>query len=172
MKRYSLLDNTSGKRARHVEFTGDEVASSDSDDGSAQRWTELTLYHTNTGRYVLSSVGRSVVYHAADATCSRGARPATAVDLLMQHADEDLLPCLTCKPVDVYDELLPGDTMVLMEQDRHTVTVAEKPEGIIETLYRVDAAGVRKVSGLALWLLERAALVDAGIAGAWNLERV
>lgn len=166
MNNYRLPDGN-----REIAFSGALLAQSSSDDGRAQRWLDLNLYHTDTDRYVLHRVGRSVVYHAAGSTCTRQAQPQKVGDLDQERRDE-LMPCVRCAPPNIYSEDIDGDVQVLVEQDRSSVTVCERAPGLVESLYGVDDKGTRFLSRVAQRLLEEASKADAGIREAWNVQTV
>lgn len=178
---------------RQVMFTGELLASATSDDGKAQRWTIFELYRTDTNRYVLHKVGRSVVYHAADSACTRQAELITVGDLLERDGedaerrqdwklrgadvDDDLiddlttrLPCVQCRPADIYDEATSVDLTVQAERDRHTVVVSETARGVLEALYGKDGSGTLFLTRVAERLVRAAAQVDPGVRAAWEVQ--
>lgn len=164
---------------RWVEFDGELLASATSDDGKAQRWTVFELYRTNTDRYVLHKVGRSVVYHAANSSCTRQAEQIRALALL--HRDMEVeshtsvedaierLPCRTCTPVDIYEEHDP-ELEVLAERDRHSVVVSGTARGIVDSLYGKDANDTLFLTRVAERLIRSASLRDEGLRQAWEVQ--
>lgn len=54
MTAYVVLD-----RQREVQFDGELLASSTSDDGHKLRWGEFFIYRTRAGNYVVSGIGKS-----------------------------------------------------------------------------------------------------------------
>jgi len=165
MTNYRLPDGN-----REIAFSGALLAQSSSDDGRAQRWLDLKLYKTDTNRYVLHRVGRSVVYHAVGSTCTRQAQPRVAAELYKPSSE--LLPCVRCNPPNIYAPDVPVDTEVLLEQDRNSVTVCERAPGLVESLYGVDDKGTRFLSRVAQRLLEEASAVDSAIRDAWAVQTV
>lgn len=153
--------------ARAVEFDGEKLAESTSDDGKAQRWTDLTLYRTNSGLFVIHRVGRSVVYHAQDSRCTRQAQP-TLASLLT--ADPDYIACRKCNPPDIYSA--PQNVTVLVEQDRHAAIISETARGVVDVLHGKDGNGTLFMTHTARQLIEEASRVNNDIRQAWEVQRV
>lgn len=166
-------------RVRHVdellEFPGELVTDSSSDDRTQPRWTDLTLYRVTdgSGRYVLQVVGRSVVYHAVNG-CERGVHVnlADLADRYLDDACEDPVPepCPECKPIDIeadLSEVPTADLTVKLEVDRYS---AYECRGVPELLKRLRLAN-GKYSMPALLLLDRAKRVDPAIADALSQVR-
>lgn len=132
----------------------------------APRWTEMALYKVTDGRYVLSVVGRSVVYHEHAGLCNSGV--PTPVDQLGDDLLEDLEPCQRCEPPETRD--LAGVLTVDLEEDRHTVHVCANADAVVEKLRNPKATstsrGTGMISGPGQRLLAIAASVDEGIRGA------
>lgn len=187
MTKYTIADGP-----RHIEFDGDLLGSATSDDGKAQRWTDFELYRTDTRKYVLHKVGRSVVYHADEASCTRQAERITVSQLLTRDDKEferrrdwtlrnaeavlhaiDLsvtrLPCLRCRPVDIYAE---GTDQVFIraERDRHSVVVSDTARGVVEALHGHDGDGTQYLTRVAERLLEAAGRNDADVRAAWEVR--
>lgn len=164
-QRFELRDGM-----RPVTFAGVQLASasSQSDSNPTPRWTELAIYQTVTGKFVLEKIGRSDIFHTGN--CSRPGKGALRYNSILDAledvdsgADEDLLPsffvqCDVCNPS--YD----SDDPVIVEQDMHSVDVYDTPEKLIDALYYRRNGSVRSLSNLSRNLLEMAAKKDAGIA--------
>lgn len=105
-----------------VEFRGVQLADVSTETPSSVRWTEISIYRTEAGRYIIHRVGRSVLYHAVDATCNTGV-PATVGELVGDDVYDDLQPCTRCHPGDLDDLNL--KTVVLRELDKHSVDVCD-----------------------------------------------
>ncbi len=153
-----------------VTFAGEQLAfASSQPDGDTlpDRWTELSIYKTVTGKYVLEKIGRSNLVHRQECTVpGKGALPyesiIDALDDVDEGASEDdleqfFVPCPTCKPD--FD----SDDPVIVEQDYHQVNRFETPEQLLEALYHRKGAAVRQLSSLSRTLLELAARKDEGI---------
>lgn len=147
---------------RPLTFEGWMIASADSQSGHDVRWTELTLYKTLTGKYVLEKMGRSDVFHAD--RCQRRSKGVKheSLELALDDDQDDPLesyfaPCPDCHPA--YDE-----SPVWIERDISAVAVSESPEKLVASLFRKDNDNMRFLSRVSRALLEEAAKHDGGIA--------
>jgi hypothetical protein len=159
------FDLTDGRQK--ITFTGVKLsaASSQTDSNPQARWTELAIYKTSAGRYVLEKIGRSDMFH--EPGCSKFGKGALHYDALGDALDEldpdaspeeYFLPCPDCRPS--YDL----DEPVVVEQDMHKVDAFASPSELVEALYHRKGGTVRSLSYLSRSLLEQAALLDEGIA--------
>jgi len=161
MDTYRLPDGSDGK---HVEFTGKQIGSGSSHGGKGTlRWTEVRLFRTQAGKYVLQKVGRSVVAHAEDQPCTSG-------DPYFEDDGPEVnlsgyLPCPLCRPDFAQDALV-------LENDRYSVHVSDTAEGIVESAYSQDSDGVTYMTRVARQCLQRAGLMDDAIKRAFMTQRV
>lgn len=151
--------------SRRITFEGEMIAFVSSAGNSKPRWSEYKLYKTVTGTYVLEKVGRSIVVHMPG--CPE------IIDTLNRFQEEN--PgrdptdgwwfCESCTRgrVDI--------TALLVEHNRHWVTISEDPNHIIDALYR-RKEGARHLPRLSLELLDSAARVDEAISEAFRVERI
>lgn len=150
---------------RVLEFQGTRIAYVSTESASSPRWTEMNLFHLTDGtdRYVLQTVGRSVVYHGHHSECNSG----TAV--FMANLPEDAEPCTRCRPPTFYPDGDADDrrTAVDLESDRYSVYVCALATDVITRL-RISRANTAldSFSAPAMRLLDHARQVDAGIAAA------
>lgn len=148
--------------SRTLTFEGELISESSSARDGAPRWTELALYKTASGKYIVTQIGRSVVLH--DKNCPR-IQSNGLKTFLTAHPDED--------PDDwTLDECIPeeydlGD--IVVEETRRWTAVTESPAAAIECLYKTRD-GARSLSWLANMLFEQAAMKDRGIADAFFTE--
>ena len=107
-----------------VEFRGVQLADVSTETPSSVRWTEISIYRTEAGRYIIHRVGRSVLYHDHDSTCNTGV-PVAVGDLVNLEDVEvdDLMPCPRCRPGDL--DWLDPETVILRELDKHSVDVCD-----------------------------------------------
>jgi hypothetical protein len=132
---------------------------------SQPRWLELELYRVTdgTGRYVLHTVGRSVVYHSRGSSCNRGV-PKRASDLFKEIPDAE--PCRKCHPnrnASVYE----------MEIDKHTTYECTSAADVLTKLKessRRHPDDPDQLSAPALRLLEMVSQRDEAIARAATVE--
>lgn len=113
---------------REVEFEGILLGEVSTDNGSSPRWTEMELYKIADGsnRYVLSVVGRSLVYHAHESQCNSGVPVATS------EITEDCEPCFKCNPPAPH--ALELSMTVDLEEDRPQVHVVADPKDLMKKL--------------------------------------
>ena len=148
--------------ARTLQFTGELLGSSSSWRRGSTRWIEFELYKTESGSYVLSRVGVSLVYHgAACALVKRyGLTESPAVDLTA-----DALPCEECYPTEEADLIFP-------EKHRYWAQVSEEPDAVLESLYKYDQGGARYLTNVAQRLLEEASEKDESIESVYRIEMI
>jgi hypothetical protein len=158
-QRFNIVDGT-----RPLTFTGHQVAAADSQSGFDVRWTELTLYQTTSGKYILEKVGRSDVFHSE--RCRRGTKGVrfdTLEDAVPVDADDNdtfediFVPCTDCKPDYTVQP-------AWVERDIASVSMFETASQMVDSLYRPDRDKPRFLSRVARILLEKAALDDPEIA--------
>lgn len=151
--------------SRRITFEGELIASVSSVGPSKPRWSEYRLYKTVTGTYVLEKVGRSIVVHRPG--CSE------IIDTLDRFQErfpgrdpsDGFWLCEGCM-TSGYDI-----TALLVEHDRHWVTITENPSDVVDALYR-KRSGARHLPRLSLELLDQAARVDEALASAFRVERI
>lgn len=150
--------------ARYLEFDGVLLSDVSTEQDTVPRWTEMSLYRTVDGRYVLRVIGRSVVYHVHDGRCNSG------IPISVDDIDDDLLdelePCVKCNPEPL--EEFTG-LMVSLEEDRHTVHVCATADDVVAKLRNPKATGSRgtgMISGPGQRLLAIAASADEGVRNA------
>jgi hypothetical protein len=76
---------------------------------------------------------------------------------------ENATPCYDCDP----DESL---GLIFPEKHRYWAQVFEKPEAILEALYKYDAHRSKYLTSVAQRLLEQASKLDSDIANVYNYE--
>lgn len=155
-RRYEVRDGQ-----RPLTFTGRLLAESDSQTGNDVRWTELTLYVTTNGKYVIEKVGRSDVYHAT--TCPRRSKGELHVRL-NDALNDDRRTIDQFEPCDVCNPTL-NTTPVCVERDIFSASLFLTVEDMIKSLYRDDKnSGMPFLSHIASTLLARASENDENIA--------
>lgn len=125
---------------REVRFVGEELGSATSRvgrDEDAIRWTEVVVFKTRAGQYVLQRIGASSVYHGGPDQCggSRGERLRTTTlpNRIGDDRTDDLAPCPVCQPGpwELYHE-------VVVERNVSTVTVAEDADALVTAAHSRD----------------------------------
>lgn len=137
-------------RDKYLDFDGELIAHSSSEERNTLRWVEFNLYRTLGREYVISRIGHSRVYHAQVCEQLKETR------LPFASPGENAQPCASCQPE--------PDLPVRPETTRYYARVHRTPEDVLKTLYREDAQGVRYLTRVARLLLERAAQRDPAFA--------
>ena len=153
---------------RRIGFSGDLLAKASSKRPGVWRWTELALYRTANGVYILQKVGASRVMHVRDCPEVVDNLPRFQAVYPGEDPDDDEFLFCDCVP-DIYD--FPS---LLVESDRHWAQINDDdPVRLIKSLmrYKVD----KKTGTRTYWfprasskLLEQAAELDWGIAAAYH----
>lgn len=148
--------------ARTLQFNGELLAKSSSQRGDSTRWIEFELYRTDSGSYILSRIGVSVIFHgAACALVGRYNLQEKSAD----HLETRSLPCEQCQPDDSLDLIFP-------EKYRYWAQISDKPDAVLEALYKYDDNGARYLTGVAKRLMQEASRLDTKIAKIYNTEIV
>ena len=152
--------------SRILQFNGVLLSKSSSWKSDSQRWIEFELYKTESGSYVLSRVGVSVIYHCA--ACHLVKRyglnevPTSAVE---QDRLQDLTPCDVCNPSLEAAVIFP-------EKNRNWAQVSDDPGAVLEALYKYDQSGARYLTNVAQRLLDTAAAIDPAIESIYKVEMI
>jgi hypothetical protein len=146
--------------SRTLQFNGRLLGQSSSWRRGSTRWIEFALHKTESGSYVLSRIGVSLVYHGAACALVRryGLKEADSAEL-----GDDAVPCEECRP----GRDLP---VVFPERDRTWAQVSEDAEAVLEALYKYDFGGARYLTNVAQRLLERASENDDRIEQVYRVE--
>jgi hypothetical protein len=75
----------------------------------------------------------------------------------------DSTPCEDCAPDDSLDLVFP-------EKYRYWAQVSDKPDAVLDALYKYDDNGARYLTVVAQRLLKNAAAVDFAVAEIYNVE--
>lgn len=151
--------------ARLISFDGVRLAEVSSARSTSPRWTEMVLYKTESGRYVLSKIGRTKVLHQAGCPAIMGRLNLYMDEFPNTAPEEGNFDFHTCVGESYYlDELL-------VEQTRYWAFIGETAEAIVKALYN-SKGDVRFLPRMSINLLEEAMLRDNAIAEAYGNERV
>jgi hypothetical protein len=154
-------------QTRIIEFDGQRLGEVSSRRSQAPRWTELRLYRTDAGVYVLEKVGASVVVHAPG--CSDILNPLPRFQEMHPGADPSdgtWWFCERCGDLAVRDI-----TKLLVESNRYWAIIAEDPAQIVDSLYR-RKNGARSMPRMSLDLLDEAGRCDPTILDSFKAEFV
>lgn len=155
MTAYVCKDTKSG---RDFHFTGELLAHETTNRPGRPRWSELTIYRTLAGAYILVKTGRSIVYHTTR-ECSRAGKH------FREAPCEEGVPCKRCG-------IAPLGETVFYENDLSTVIVAKTAEGLVESAHLTDDLQVVFLPQIAHRALVAAGKIDADIATAYASENV
>lgn len=144
--RHTVIDGQ-----RTLSFSGVRLAESSSHHPGSDRWVEFGLHRTTAGNYVVSRVGRSMVYHLpACGTAVRDGRPSVArTELSPGHR-----PCPSCRP-----DCSAEDTVVI-EGSRYWAIVVDSADQVVAAVHKRRTSGAPYLTRVAERLLEEAAQSD------------
>ncbi len=148
--------------ARTLQFEGKSLGESTSRRHDSTRWIEFKLYRTESGSYVLSRIGVSLVYHGA--ACPLVKR-YNLQELPFKEIDQHSLPCEQCEPSEEVELVFP-------EKHRYWAQVSEEPQAVLEALYKYDDGGARYLTNVAQRLLETASSNDSDIENVYKIELI
>lgn len=146
--------------ARTLQFNGKLLGRSSSERRDSTRWIEFELYRTESGSYILSRIGVSLVFHGA--ACPL-VRRYSLTEVSFDDLQDEAIPCEDCDPAEEVELVFP-------EKYRYWALVSDDPEDILDALYKYDDNDMRYLTNVAQRLLERAAMADADIADAYHYE--
>lgn len=144
-------------------FEGELLASASSRRGDP-RWTEMSLYRTVTGVYVLEKVGRSVVTHVPGCTDIIGSIPRFQAAHPGDDPDEGY----------AYHDCVPEEydfTKLLVEEDRYWAMYSSNPADVVDALYRKKDQA-RHLPRTSIELLEQASRADSRFGQQWLVEHI
>ena len=146
--------------ARTLQFNGVLLGKSTSYRHGSTRWIEFELYRTESGSYVLSRVGVSIVYHGA---ACRLVQTYKLQEVLFKDIVKNSVPCDICSPDKSTDFVFP-------EKHRYWAQVSEEASAVLDALYKYDDNGARYLTNVAQRLLEVSSSKDSGIDSIYRIE--
>ena len=140
---------------RTLQFEGVHLSHSSSRRTDSPRWIEFDLYRTESGQYVLSRVGISMIYHTRSCRLVEqyGLHAAPAAVLTIESQ-----PCDKCTPVIAAD-----NDQIYPENDRSWAQVCASVGAVLRAVQRRDEQGSYFYTRVARFLLEEASQHDAAI---------
>jgi hypothetical protein len=150
MMTFKVRDNS-----RTLQFEGVHLSHSSSYRWDSPRWIEFDLYRTESGQYVLSRVGISMIYHTRWCRLVEqyGLHAAPAATLT-----DESQPCEKCDPIIVAD-----NDLIFPEIDRPWAQVCPSVDSVLRAVQRRDDHGSWFFTHVARYLLEEASQHDAAI---------
>lgn len=154
---------------RLLTFDGRLLASiSSRESPDKDRWTQMSVYLTQGGSYILEKVGRSVRLHIPG--CGDALKDLPLFQ--QEHPGDDPEDgyyswCNLCSPSigEEYDF-----TTLLVERDRFWATISTDPDVIIDALWR-KREGYKRLPRISVQLLTDLCLVDPKFES-WRTEKV
>ena len=151
--------------ARSITFEGAQLAEVSSERSTSPRWTDMALYKTESGKYVLTKIGRTRVLHETGCPGIIGKLNLYMDEYPNTVPEEGNFDFHTCVGETYYiDE-------ILVEQTRYWAYIADNARAVIDILHR-NEGGVRSLPRLSITLLEEAALHDSEISKAYSVEHI
>lgn len=148
--------------SRTLQFNGSLLGSSSSHRRGSTRWIEFELYRTESGSYILSRIGVSLVFHGA--ACPLVKRYGLQ-ELPAGELHKDALPCEDCYPTEDAELVFP-------EKYRYWAQVSDDPNAVLDALYKYDDGGARYLTNVAQRLLEHASEKDQKIDQIYRIETI
>lgn len=153
---------------RLLTFDGQLLASiSSRESPDKDRWTQMSVYKTQGGSYVLEKVGRSIRLHMPG--CSDILKDLPRFQ--QAHPGEDpevgYSWCEKCSPPIGEEYDFPS---LLVEEDRYWATLSTDPKVIIDALYR-KREGYTRLPRISVQLLNDLCEVDPAFE-VWRTEKV
>jgi len=145
---------------RTLQFNGTLLAKSTSKSKESLRWIEFELYRTESGLYILSRIGVSIVFHGA--ACPL-VKKSSLQESDFSELTKDAVPCEDCEPDESLDLVFP-------EKYRHWAQVSEEPDAVLDALYKYDDGGAKYLTNVAQRLLQQASKEDSGIEKVYKIE--
>jgi hypothetical protein len=147
---------------RTLQFNGTKLGKSTSWRPGSDRWIEFELYRTESGSYILSRIGVSLIYHAGNCPL---VRKYGLHDQSSDELDDSWQPCAECRPT-------LEAPMVFPEKQRYWAQVSNDPQAVLDALYKRDDSGARYLTRVAERLLETAADKDPEIDSIYRIELI
>lgn len=150
MREYTVKD-----KHDQITFVGERIGHASTRKKTSLRWTEISIYRTEKGNYVVETLGRSVVYHRVDETC------ATGEQITGYQIGADSEPCETCDPDIPEDIEFNALGLFVHEVTRSQGSYVDAPQKVREAMLRKNPkTGKEGLSWVASEALRVAGLVD------------
>lgn len=138
---------------QEMEFEGEKLSSASTERDNSVRWTEINIYKTRGGNYVIVTLGVSVVYHAGGSRCTSKGSEMEGYRLPL-----DAEPCSMCRPGS------DDDALYIMERNLSRAKVVEDPRRLEEAMItQDDKRKVYDLSPVAREALNSAAAQDPAL---------
>lgn len=153
MKKYSI-----NNKSDIIEFKGTLLSHVSSRQPEKHQWTEILIYKTEGGKYVVHRIGNSVRYHVPEEDGGCETREGRLVS--GDEVPSDFIPCPTCDPEACHDDdFLLYDYII--ETPLSSADVADTPSDVRKCLLLGN-----QLTGLAYSALQEAVRKDQSLLGA------
>jgi hypothetical protein len=146
--------------ARTLQFNGKLLGKSSSWRKGSTRWIEFELYRTESGSYILSRIGVSLVFHGSSCVL---VKRYGLTEISFEELHKAALPCEECRPTQEAELVFP-------EKHRYWAQVSDEPTAVLDALYKYDDGGARYLTNVAQRLLEEASKNDEKISDIYKYE--
>jgi hypothetical protein len=151
---------------RVITFQGELVASASSANPSSKgRWTELRVYRSKGGSWIVEKVGRSTVVHEPGCERVQTEKLPRFQEAHPGHDPDDGYVFCECVP-EVYDF-----TTLLAEEDRYWASICQDVDALVEAVHR-RKNGTRRLPYFAQGVLEALSERYPEVASAYRVEVV
>lgn len=133
---------------RMVVFNGVKLSFATSERMDSTRWTEIEIYVTEGGNFICHRVGVTAIIHDIGCIQTHGKRLPSIWDIKQDELKlEERVPCPVCQP-DVQKLLKTSPASLVVETDRHWVSISETAQAMIKSLY-TTRDGSKSLSSIA-----------------------
>lgn len=150
--------------SRLITFDGAQLGHISSQREHNPRWTEMTVYKTIGGSYVLEKVGKSLVTHMPGCPEIVGKYPRFQEAHPGDDPDDGYVYC-GCVPEEF------DFTKLLAEEDRYWAMVAQEPARVVDALHR-RREGEQHLPRISLLLLKEVSEADPDFGMDWQVEHI
>lgn len=120
------------------------------------RWTEIDIYKTDGGNYIIVRLGKSLIYHEGDSECT-----TMGVPIKGERIRRDAEPCERCDPKVPEDDDFDPEELFVAEKTFCGAEIVEDPKKVADALSTWDKGKqMRRLSSVASEALHKAAATD------------
>lgn len=154
MRDYVVVDGL-----QELEFSGVHLGGSSTERANSVRWTEIDVYRTEAGNYVIVTQGVSLVYHVSEGGCSSKGEPVKGLALA-----DDSTPCFHCEPAAPEDAGFDPEEVFVHERNFSSAQVVEDPRKVQQAMTTYDSRReITTLSAPAKEALNKAAANDPSL---------
>lgn len=145
------------------EFEGERIGHASTEHDDSLRWTEVLIFKTSSGRYVVQRLGRSIVYHLLDSSCSSNGDEISGSEI-----SEESEPCDKCNPPVPEAEGFDPEQRFRHEVTISRVDVVDEPSQIRDVLMVVKPHREPFLSSVAFSAIQDAVRHDPALIGVFE----